>query len=138
MLVTGPTPEAVGFESMLSRTVDRAGESSTVGARLGVEAEPWPNRLQLRAGSYIEPTRFKDVARDENAPGCSAALLADPRCVVGMQPRPRLHGTFGFELRLFEWDIFGIAAEGTSWRVSAAGDYARDYYGYSIAVGVWH
>jgi hypothetical protein len=141
-LVTGPTADAVGFESMLARTVDRAGENATISTRLGGEAEVWPDRLMLRGGSYLEPTRFRDVARQELDPGVATCPNGSPappdrRCVVGTQPRPRLHGTFGFEVRLFEWDVFGLAAEHTSWRLSAAGDYARDYYGYSIAVGIW-
>jgi hypothetical protein len=140
-LVTGGTPNAVGFESMLARTVDRAGESATVTSRFGFEAEVWENRLQLRGGSYVEPTRFRDVAREPplQSGTCSngAAPENDGLCVVGVQPRPRVHGTFGFEVRLFQWDLFGLAAEDTSWRLTAAADYARDYYGYSLAVGVW-
>ncbi len=141
-LFTGPTANAVGFESMLARTVDRAGESGTLTSRIGVEAEVIENRLQLRGGSYVEPTRFRDVAREP--PGESGLCAngqpapADGRCIVGVQPRPRLHGTFGFEVRLFRWNVFGLAADDTSWRLTAAGDYARDYYGYSLGIGVWH
>jgi hypothetical protein len=142
-LVTGPTANAVGFESMLAGNVDRAGRTATATARVGAEAEVLPNRLQLRGGTYLEPTRFRDVARepaDDASHACpnGAPPPGNGLCVVGVQPRPRLHGTFGFEVRLFEWTVFGLADEGTSWRVTAAGDYARDYYGYSLAIGLWH
>jgi hypothetical protein len=112
MLVTGPSGDAVGFESMLAQRVDRSGQRATVTTRAGAEAEVWPNRLQLRAGSYVEPTRF-----DES--------------------RARLHGTFGFEVRLFESTVWGLFPEHTSFRLTTGADGARDYFGYSVAVGVW-
>jgi hypothetical protein len=113
MLVTGPSGDAVGFESMLAQRVDRSGQRATVTTRAGAEAEVWPNRLQLRAGTYVEPTRF-----DES--------------------RARLHGTFGFDVRLFESTVWGLFPEHTSFRFTTGGDAARDYFGYSLAVGVWH
>jgi hypothetical protein len=112
MLVTGPTENGVGFESMLTQVVDRSGERSTVTTRFGAETEIWPDRLQLRGGMYVEPTRFRES-------------------------RPRMHGTAGFEVRLFEWTVFGLFPDETSWRLTTAVDGSRDYFGYSLAVGVW-
>ena len=112
-LVSGAVADAVGVESMLRGVVDRSGERVTLTLRGGVEAEVIPNRLQLRGGSYMEPSRFRGGS-------------------------PRLHGTAGFEVRLLEWSVFGLFDEGTSFRLTAAGDVARDYFGWSVGLGFWH
>jgi hypothetical protein len=112
MLATGPTSQAVGLESMLAQVVDRSGEHATLTTRGGAEAEVLPNRLQLRAGTYLEPTRF-------------------------VESRPRLHGTFGFDVRVVEWTVFNLFPDETSFRFTAAVDDARDYFGYSVALGIW-
>lgn len=111
-LVSGPVANAVGFESMLSGVVERSGERATITLRGGAEAEVVPGWLQVRAGSYMEPTRFRESSA-------------------------RLHGTVGFESKLFSWTVFGLYHEGTSWRVSGAVDVARDYFGWSVGAGLW-
>lgn len=113
MLVTGPTPGAVGVASMLAQTVDRSGEKVSVTMRGGAELEVVPDRLQLRVGSYMEPTRFRESS-------------------------PRLHGTTGFELRLIEWSVFGLFPEDNVFRVSGAIDGARGYFGWSLGLGSWY
>lgn len=112
MLVTGEASRAVGVESMLAQTVDRSGERTSVTMRAGAEVEGIPNRLQLRAGSYMEPTRFRESSA-------------------------RLHGTTGFEVRVLDWDVLGLYPEDTSFRVSGAVDVARDYFGWSLGIGTW-
>jgi hypothetical protein len=112
MLVTGPTRGAVGVESMLTQVIDRSGEKTSVTLRGGTEVEVVPNRLQLRAGSYMEPTRFR---------GSSA----------------RLHATTGFELRVVDWSLFGIFPEDNAFRVSGAVDISREYFGWSLGLGSW-
>jgi hypothetical protein len=112
LLVTGPTSNAVGLESFLSQQVDRSGQRVSLTPRAGVEAEIIPSWLQLRAGSYYEPTRFNHSS-------------------------PRLHGTAGFDQKLFPWTVFGLFDEGTWWRAAGCIDYARDYLGWGATVGVW-
>ncbi len=112
MLVTGPTHGAVGVESMLTQVIDRSGEKTSVTLRGGTEVEVIPNRLQLRAGSYMEPTRFRESS-------------------------PRLHATSGFELRVVDWSLFGIFPEDNAFRVSGAVDASREYFGWSLGVGSW-
>jgi hypothetical protein len=112
MLVTGPITGAVGVESMLTQKIDRSGERTSVTMRGGAEAEVIENRLQLRAGSYMEPTRFREST-------------------------PRIHGTGGFEVRVVDWSLFGIYPEDTSFRISGAIDVAREYFGWSLGVGTW-
>jgi hypothetical protein len=111
--VDGSVENAVGIESFLSQRVDRAGEATTFSPRLGVELEPWHDRLQLRGGSYLEPSRFRAA-------------------------QARVHGTFGFDLRLFSWTVFGLAERRTSWRAGAVIDLARDYLSWGVSLGVWH
>ncbi|MCC7534964.1 MAG: hypothetical protein IT379_02055, partial [Deltaproteobacteria bacterium] len=61
LLVTGPTSDGIGLESFLSQRIQRSGQDVTLAPRLGLEGEPWPNRIRLRIGSYLEPSRFDDV-----------------------------------------------------------------------------
>jgi hypothetical protein len=114
LLITGPAREAVGVESFLERTVQRSGERVSYAPRLAVETEPIPHWLKLRAGTYIEPTRF--VSNDKGA---------------------RVHGTLGFDQKLLAWEVFDLFPDGTHWRASASIDAARSYFGWSVGIGVW-
>ena len=73
-----------------------------------------PNWLRLRAGTYGEPTRFESRGA-----------------------KSRLHGTLGFDQKLFPWTVFGIFDDGTEWKLSAALDGARHYLGWGVSVGLW-
>jgi hypothetical protein len=112
-LFSGSVRDAVGLESMLSQTIERSGESAVVALRGGVEAEVVPTWLVVRAGSYLEPTRFRAGRR-------------------------RLHGTGGFDVRVLRWSAFGLFDDDTLFRLSGAVDGARDYFGWSAGAGVLH
>jgi hypothetical protein len=111
--LSGPVENAVGIESMLSQRVDRSGERTVVTVRAGAEAEVLPYWLVLRAGSYLEPTRFRD--------GSS-----------------RVHGTGGFDVRVLRSTILGLFPDDTLFRLSVAIDAARDYFGWGLGAGVFH
>jgi hypothetical protein len=113
VLVSGPVQNAIGVESFLSQRVERSGEKASVTPRIGIEAEPFANAIQVRAGSYLEPSRFR-----------------------AGQPRP--HGTLGVEVRLFRWSVFGLLDEDTSFRVGGYGDLARNYFGWGVTAGIWY
>jgi hypothetical protein len=113
--VLGPVDEAVGVEAFLERRVQRSGRSPSVSPRFGIETEPAANWLRIRAGTYLEPTRF-----DDNPDGS------------------RLHATFGFDQRLIEWNVFGTFPDRSLFRASGSLDVARDYFGWGAAIGVWH
>jgi hypothetical protein len=115
LVISGTARDAVGVESFLERTVQRSGASLSYSPRLAIETESVPNWLRLRAGSYHEPTRFPS-----NREG------------------GRLHGTLGFDAKLFPFDAFGLFHEGTVWRAGGSLDAARNYFGWSVAIGVWH
>jgi len=81
--------------------------------RLGLESEVIPHILKLRGGSYYEP-----------------ALTG--------QMSGRVHGTGGFDVRLFEWNVFGLIKRFDYWKLSVAADAARSYLNTSFTVGFWH
>jgi hypothetical protein len=107
-----PIEDGIGFESFLSQVREPSGRRWSWGLRFGVEGEPIENRLKLRVGSYIEPSRF-------------AAGTA------------RVHATLGTDVKLFSWDIFGLVSP-FDLRIGGAVDVAVRYVNYGISVGVWH
>jgi hypothetical protein len=113
LVVLGTLQDAVGVESFLERVVARSGETISYSPRLGAESEFVPNILKLRAGVYGEPSRF----------------------TTG---HPRLHGTFGFDVRLFPWTVFGLFDDDAFWRLSGSVDASSRYLGWGVSVGVWH
>lgn len=113
VLISGAVPNAVGVESMLTGKLERSGEQVSVTVRGGVEAEVIPLWLVLRGGSYLEPSRFRHSSS-------------------------RVHGTGGFQVRVFKWDAFGLADKHTVWRVSTAIDLARDYFAWSVGAGMFY
>lgn len=113
VLITGPTADGIGLESFLSQAVQRAGSEITFEPRLGFEAEPWPNRLKVRLGSYLEPSRFTEAGY-------------------------RVHGTSSLDLRLFSWDVFGLFDDPLDFKASASADLAPRYFDWGIGVGFWH
>ena len=112
LLVTGPTADGVGIDGFVDQQRVPAGEDITYSVRFGVEGEPWAGRLKLRAGTYLEPSRYTD--------GSS-----------------RVHGTAGLDLRLFSWDVFGLFDD-FDIRVGGTIDVAERYLDWGIGVGVWH
>jgi hypothetical protein len=84
-----------------------------VSPRLGLETQAVPDRLRIRAGSYYEPA-VTDGAES------------------------RVHGTAGFDVRLFEWDIFGFLDPFGYWELSVGADAARAFLNTSFSLGFWH
>ena len=112
VLITGPTPSGVGVQHFLQQQGVPSGEEATYGFRLGIEGEPWAGRLKLRGGGYLEPSRIAGVGY-------------------------RLHGTAGFDLRLFSWDLFGLFDD-FDVRAGATVDVAERFFDWGIGVGFWH
>jgi len=112
VVVSGPTHDGVGLEGFLRGVRDASGRDVTVSVRVGVELEPWANRLKMRFGGYYEPSRFE-------------------------AGNGRMHATAGFDLHVFDWSVFGLVDE-TAWRISMVADVARRYFDWGIGIGVWH
>jgi hypothetical protein len=113
--VAGAVEDAVGVSSFLAGVREDSGGSASVSIRAGAEAEVWRRRLRLRAGTYYEPSR-----------------LSDPILLTGTSGR--LHGTGGFDVRLFDFSLFGPR----SLRLGLVTDIARRYSNAGISVGFWH
>ncbi len=105
VVLIGTGNGATGRGAWIERTEQLAGRRPSVSVRLGAESEFWPNQMRGRVGSYYEPSRFD--ASDG-----------------------RIHGTVGFDLRLFE--LIWV------WRLTGVFDYARDYRNFGVSIGFWH
>ena len=109
LLVTGNSPDAYGIEAFAMQELQRSGQHLVLSLRGGAEYELFPGRFRVRAGSYWEPSRFAGVDG-------------------------RIHVTFGIELRVFEFDLWGRRRG----RLSFTGDVAERYRNVAASIGFWH
>lgn len=109
--VSGPTPLGQGIDAFIDQVAHPSGLGSVITPRVGVEGEAVENRLRLRVGSYIEPSRFADIG-------------------------PRVHGTAGFDLRLFRWDAFKLV-DPIDVMLSGTFDVSYNYVDWGISLGFW-
>jgi hypothetical protein len=105
--------ERVGVEKLWTKRSSVSSSRPVIVPRVGIESEVWAHVLRLRGGSYYEPER------------------------VDLQPA-RVHGTAGCDVRLFEWDVFGLVKPFDWWQLSLAADAARAYLNTSFSIGFWH
>jgi hypothetical protein len=112
LVVTGDVQDAIGVEALVRQEEQASGEAFSFTPRLGVESEVWHDRLRLRGGGYLEPSRFRDVG-------------------------PRPHGTFGFDLRLFYTTLFDLLSR-FGVRASGVVDVAPRYLQFAVSLGIWH
>jgi hypothetical protein len=113
LLVSGAVENAVGVESLMTQTVDRSGQRAVVSPRLGIESGVIPEYLKLRAGTYVEPTRFE---------GSSA----------------RTHLTAGLDVKLLVWNVFGLWPNDYMWRLGLGADVAHRYNTWGITIAGWY
>ncbi|HLK39545.1 MAG TPA: hypothetical protein VKU41_22470 [Polyangiaceae bacterium] len=111
-LLTGPSSDAVSLEGFLDQRVETVGRSLSVTPRLGIEGEPLRDRMILRAGTYVEPSRYDGGT-------------------------PRQHVTFGGDVRLFPLDFWGLLPE-ANWKVTMSLDLAPRYTSAGLGIGEWH
>ncbi len=107
----GAVDDAVGIDAFLDRQARPRGQRTTIALHVGMEGEPWENRLKLRAGLYTEPAR-------------NAAAST------------RVHGTGGFDLRLFRWALLGPTRP-FDFRASFTFDAASSYLDLGVGFGLW-
>lgn len=112
-LLSGPVSNAIGVEAFLAQKVERSGARPSLTPRAGIEAEPIQGWLQVRAGGYLEPSRYEGK-------------------------KSRMHGTLGVEAKLFPWSVFGLLDEDTWWRASGFVDRSSLYLSWGVSVGIWH
>lgn len=111
--VTGSLSNAVGVESFAYQIVQRSGEKITVSPRVGYETEFWPRRMKGRLGTYVEPSRFEVTAA-------------------------RVHVTFGLDINVLRWNVFGLWPDDYRWQISASFDVAAEYTAVSLGIGGWY
>ncbi|MFZ5478081.1 MAG: hypothetical protein ACOZNI_15005 [Myxococcota bacterium] len=111
LVIAGPVDDGLSLEALMADQTVARGAKATLSPRLGVETGLWPGRLKWRVGAYLEPSRT-DV-------------------------RPaRLHGTTGFELKLFHLKALGLVDHDLAWKTSV--DAARGYVNFGwIGLGLW-
>jgi hypothetical protein len=112
VLLTGPTGNAVSVEGFLDQRVETVGRIITATPRFGLEGEPLRDRITLRVGTYVEPSRYDDGS-------------------------PRQHFTFGGDVRLLPVTFWGLFPD-ANWKVGVMIDLAPRYTNYGIAIGTWH
>ena len=112
VLVAGPSGNATSLEGFLNHTLEPVGRHTTVAPRVGLESEPLPNRMLLRTGTYVEPTRYD---------GDSA----------------RQHFTFGTDVRLFPFSFWGLLPE-VNLKLGVFLDVAPRYTNWGIGISNWH
>ena len=112
VIMIGPTEHGVGLESFLSQQRQSSGANASFGLRVGAEGEPIGDWVKMRAGTYLEPSRFADVSY-------------------------RVHATTGFDVRLFTWDLFGLLNDFTV-LFGASADVAERYLNVGVGLGLWH
>jgi hypothetical protein len=113
LVISGRVKDGVGVESFLDQTVNRSGGQMVYSPRLGAESEVWEDRVKLRAGTYLEPSRF---ATSE----------------------ARLHGTLGGDVRLFGWNVFGLWPDDFMWQLGGSMDVAPRYFSWGVSVAGWY
>jgi hypothetical protein len=109
LVLTGPSENGHGIEAFGMQELQRSGRTPVVSIRGGAELEWLPGRLRVRAGSYWEPARFEGVGG-------------------------RVHGTFGVDVRVFEFHLFGLRRG----RISGTADLAARYRNLALSIGFWH
>jgi hypothetical protein len=112
VLFTGPSDRAISVEGFLDQRAETVGRALNVAPRFGVESEPLRNRIVVRGGTYVEPSRYEGAA-------------------------PRQHFTFGGDVRLFPVDFWGLFSD-ADWKVSVLLDIAPRYTNGGIGIGLWH
>ncbi len=127
LLITGAVDRGVSMQGFLGQTqpgsthaggvVGSSGPSVNFSPRFGVEAEPIPDWVHTRLGTYYEPSRFDEALANKS---------------VGRQ-----HFTFGADLKMIKTTWWGLVPE-VIYKVQTSADLAPRYQSFSLGIGVWH
>ena len=49
-----------------------------------------------------------------------------------------MHGTFGFDIKLIKWNVFGIWPDDYMWRLGAGGDVTARYATWGVTIAGWY
>jgi hypothetical protein len=112
VLMTGPSRNAVSVEGFLDQVAATVGQTVSYTPRLGLEGEPLENRMLLRTGTYLEPSRYVDGTA-------------------------RQHFTFGADIHLFPLTFWGLLPD-ADWKLGLLVDLAARYQNVGFGIGNWH
>ena len=110
--MTGPSPNAVSIEGFLDKLQEPVGRDVSFTPRLGLEGKPIHDRMVLRTGTYVEPSRYEGGAA-------------------------RQHFTFGTDVRLFAFDLWGLLPDAV-WKLGLFADLAPRYTNWGFGIGNWN
>jgi hypothetical protein len=108
--IVGAVSNGYGMEAFAAKQLQVSGRNPSFDPHLGVEADVIPAWLRLRAGSYVESSRFENTSA-------------------------RWHGTAGLEARVFAFHMGGHERRVS---VSLAGDFAERYKNAGVSLGFWN
>jgi hypothetical protein len=108
--IVGAVSNGYGLEAFAAKQLQVSGRDPSFTPRLGLESEVLPGWLRLRAGTYVEASRFENTTA-------------------------RWHGTGGLEVRLFAFHLGGHERRVA---LSLAGDFASRYKNAAISIGFWN
>jgi hypothetical protein len=97
----------------MTQVVNRSGQKTVMSPRLGLESGVIPEYLKLRAGTYLEPTRFEGST-------------------------PRGHVTAGLDVKLAVWNVFGLWPDNYMWRLGLGADVAHRYSTWGVTIAGWY
>jgi hypothetical protein len=117
VLMTGPSSNAVSVEGFFDQAALPVGQSVTYTPRLGLEGEPLENRMLLRTGTYIEPSRYTPSPFTDGT--------------------ARQHFTFGADIHLFPLTFWGLLPD-ADWKLGLVVDLAPRYQNVGFGIGNWH
>jgi hypothetical protein len=111
LLVTGASNNAVSVIGFVDQERDGAGKSIVLSPRVGLETEPIVDRMKVRLGTYLEPSRYE----------------------LGF---PRQHFTFGSDIKLFRFKGFWFIPENDICAIGAI-DVAPRFVSIGASICVW-
>jgi hypothetical protein len=110
LTLIGAVDNGYSMEAFAAKQLQVSGRNISPTPRLGLESEVIRGWLRLRAGSYLEASRVPETSA-------------------------RLHGTAGFEARVFTFRMGGHQRRVS---ISAASDVAARYKNLALSVGFWN
>jgi hypothetical protein len=108
--ITGAVSNGYGMEAFAAKQLQASGRHATFTPRLGLESEVIPGWLRLRAGSYLEASRFSETSA-------------------------RWHATGGAQGRVF---AFRLGGHERRVALSLGGDLASRYKNVGLSIGFWN
>ncbi len=110
LTLIGAVNNGYSMEAFAAKQLQVSGRNISPTPRLGLESEVIRGWLRLRGGSYLEASRVPETSA-------------------------RLHGTAGFEARVFSFRLGGHERRVS---ISAASDFAARYKNLALSVGFWN